>query len=303
MANLIMMATAFCPAHITGFFKAELNKKDSKQLGSLGAGFSIQKGVKTTVTIRNKTKHDISNFTIKVNGFESGDMKVSELVLSKFSTKNKYLNVTHEIDVPVGYGFGSSAAVALSLAIALNDALDCKLSKIQVAQIAHDVEIECKTGLGDVLASYYGGFEIRDKPGAPGIGHVQKITLNKISIIMICFSPISTSKFIKEKLPQINGLGGKMVNKLLESKNYEHFQEMSLEFAKYVNVMTPRMNKVVDELSQNNIKCGIALFGETIFSMIPKENENKVLKILEKFSDGIIIKSELDDTGARVLNN
>ena len=150
MANLIMMATAFCPAHITGFFKAELNKKDSKQLGSLGAGFSIQKGVKTTVTIRNKTKHDISNFTIKVNGFESGDMKVSELVLSKFSTKNKYLNVTHEIDVPVGYGFGSSAAVALSLAIALNDALDCKLSKIQVAQIAHDVEIECKTGLGDV---------------------------------------------------------------------------------------------------------------------------------------------------------
>ena len=297
------MTTAFCPAHITGFFKAELSKKDSKQLGSLGAGFSIQKGVKTTVTIRNKTKHDISNFTIKVNGFESGDMKVSELVLSKFSTKNKYLNVTHEIDVPVGYGFGSSAAVALSLAIALNDALDCKLSKIQVAQIAHDVEIECKTGLGDVLASYYGGFEIRDKPGAPGIGHVQKITLNKISIIMICFSPISTSKFIKEKLPQINGLGGKMVNKLLESKNYEHFQEMSLEFAKYVNVMTPRMNKVVDELSQNNIKCGIALFGETIFSMIPKENENKVLKILEKFSDGIIIKSELDNTGARVLNN
>ena len=40
--------------------------------------FSIQKGVKTTVTIRNKTKHDISNFTIMVNGFESGDMKVSE---------------------------------------------------------------------------------------------------------------------------------------------------------------------------------------------------------------------------------
>ena len=297
------MTTAFCPAHITGFFKAELDKEDSKQLGSLGAGFSIQKGVKTTVTIRNKTKHDISNFTIKVDGFESGDMRVSEVVLSKFSTKGKFVDIIHEIDVPVGYGFGSSAAVALSLSIALNDALECKLSKIKVAQIAHDVEIECKTGLGDVLASYYGGFEIRDKSGAPGIGHVQKITLNKISIIMICFSPISTSKFIKERLPRINGLGGKMVNKLLESKNYEHFQEMSLEFAKYVDVMTPRMQKVVNELSKNNIKCGIALFGETIFSMIPKENENKILEILEKYSDGIIIKSELDDIGARVLYN
>ena len=297
------MATAFCPAHITGFFKAELDKEDSKQLGSLGAGFSIQKGVKTTVTIRNKTKHDISNFVIKVNGFESGDMRVSELVLSKFSTKGKFVDITHGIDVPVGYGFGCSAAVALSLSIALNDALNCKLTKIEVAQIAHGVEIECKTGLGDVLASYYGGFEIRDKPGAPGIGHVQNITLNKISIIMICFSPISTSKFIKERLPRINGLGGKMVNELLKSKNYEHFQEMSLEFAKYVDVMTPRMQKVVNELSKNNIKCGIALFGETIFSMIPKENENKILKILEKYSDGIIIKSELDNTGARVLYN
>ena len=297
------MATAFCPAHITGFFKAELDKEDSKQLGSLGAGFSIQKGVKTTVTIRNKTKHDISNFAIKVNGFESGDMRVSEVVLSKFSTEGKFVDIIHEIDVPVGYGFGCSAAVALSLSIALNDALESRLSKIKVAQIAHDVEIECKTGLGDVLASYYGGFEIRDKPGAPGIGHVQKITLDKISIIMICFSPISTSKFIKEKLSQINGLGGKIVNNLLESKNYEHFQEMSLEFAKYVNVMTPRMQKVVNQLSKNNIKCGIALFGETIFSMVPKEKENNVLEILEKFSDGIIIKSKLDDTGARILYN
>jgi pantoate kinase len=297
------MATAFCPAHITGFFKAELDNKDSKQLGSLGAGFSIQKGVKTTVTVRKKTKHDISNFTIKVNGFESGDMRVSEVVLSKFSTEEKFVDVIHEINVPVGYGFGSSAAVALSLSIALNDALECKLSKIEVAQIAHDVEIECKTGLGDVLASYHGGFEIRDKPGAPGVGHVEKINLDKISIIMICFSPISTNKFIKERLPQINGLGGKMVNKLLESKNYEHFQEMSLEFAKYVDVMTPRMQKVVNELSKNNIKCGIALFGETIFSMIPEKSEKKVLEILEKYSDGIIIKSELDNAGARVLYN
>ena len=78
---------------------------------------------------------------------------------------------------------------------------------------------------------------------------------------------------------------------------------MSLEFAKYVDVMTPRMQKIVNELTQNGMKCGIALFGETIFSMIPKEDEDKVLEILEKYSDGVIINSELDNIGARVLNN
>jgi len=40
-----------------------------------------------------------------------------------------------------------------------------------------------------------------------------------------------------------------MVNRLLESKDYEHFQDMSLEFAKYVDVMTPRMQRIVDKLT------------------------------------------------------
>jgi pantoate kinase len=295
------MATAFCPAHITGFFKAELDKDDSKQLGSLGAGFSIQKGVKTTVTIRDKTKHDIANFTIKVNGFESGDMRVSELVLSKFSTKGKFIDVTHEIDVPVGYGFGCSAAVALSLSIALNDALGCKLSKIQVAQIAHDVEIECKTGLGDVLASYHGGFEIRVKPGAPGIGEVKKIdSKEKRDVIIICFNPISTKKFLKERISTINGLGGKMVNKLIESNDTEEFQDMSVKFAKYVDVITPKMNEVITLLHKNGIKCGVALFGETIFSLVTKDQKSKVKKILKQFDEGLIITSKIDNSGARL---
>ena len=296
-----MIATAFCPAHITGFFKAELGKEDSKQLGSLGAGFSIQKGVKTIVTIRDKTKHDISNFAIKVNGFESGDMQVSELVLSRFSTEGKFLDITHEIDVPVGYGFGCSAAVALSLAIALNDALDSKLSKIKVAQIAHDVEIECKTGLGDVLASYHGGFEIRVKSGAPGIGQIKKINLKeKRDVVIICFNPISTKKFLKEKLSLINGLGGKMVDKLIVNNDTEEFQDMSIKFARYVNVVTPKMNKVINILHRNKIKCGVALFGETIFSLVTKEEKNKVKEILKQFNDGLVISSRIDNLGARL---
>ena len=172
-----MRAKAFSPAHITGFFKAELDGKEPNQLGSLGAGFSIQKGVKTTVNVRSKTEHDINNYAIRVKGFNTGDIRVSEYVLNEFLLDEKYFDVTHEIDVPVGYGFGCSGAVALSLAIALNDALKYGYTKTKVAQIAHKAEIKCQTGLGDVLASYHGGFEIRTKSGAPGIGEVQRLSL------------------------------------------------------------------------------------------------------------------------------
>ena len=303
-----MEATAFCPAHITGFFKAHLEDKHNalENLGSMGAGFSIKQGVTTRVRIDTKSNQK-ANFRITTSGYQSDKTDISEYVLSEFfklgKFSDKFFDIEHHISIPVGYGLGSSSAVALSLSFALDQALKTKLDKTMIGQIAHNAEVNCKTGLGDVLASFYGGFEIRVKPGAPGIGHVEKILTDKISIIMICFSPISTNKFIKERLSQINGLGGKMVNRLLESKNYEHFQDMSLEFAKYVDVITPRMQKLVNELSENKIKCGIALFGETVFSMIPKQNEDNVLEILQKYTDGILIKSELDNAGARVLSN
>ena len=303
-----MEATAFCPAHITGFFKAHLDNDQNnlENLGSMGAGFSIKQGVTTKVKIDTKEKQE-SNFRIITKGYQSDKTDISEFILNEFlklgKFSNKFFEIEHDISIPVGYGLGSSGAVALSLSFALDQALETKLDKITIGQIAHNAELNCKTGLGDVLASFHGGFEIRVKPGAPGIGRVEKISTDKVSVIMICFSPISTNMFIKERLSQINGLGGKMVNKLMESKNYEHFQEMSLEFANYVDVMTPRMQKLVNELSDNNIKCGVALFGETIFSIIPKEDENEILEILQKYPDGIIIKSELDDVGARVLYN
>ena len=296
-----MRAKAFSPAHITGFFKAELDGKEPNQLGSLGAGFSIQKGVKTIVNVRSKTEHDINNYTIKVKGFNTGDIRVSEYVLNEFLLDEKYFDVTHEIDVPVGYGFGCSGAVALSLAIALNDALKYGYTKTKVAQIAHKAEIKCQTGLGDVLASYHGGFEIRTKSGAPGVGEVQRITpKEKLEVMIICFNPISTKKFLKEKISLINGLGGKMVQKLVKSQDMDEFQDMSIKFAKYIHVITPKMNKVIKDLHDNGIKCGIALFGETIFSLVPKDKKQKALEILKKYDDGIIITSRIDNSGARL---
>ena len=303
-----MKATAFCPAHITGFFKAylEQNQRFSEKLGSMGAGFSIKKGVTTQVIISPITNQDL-NFRISSKGYQSVKTDVSEFVLNEFlklgDFKGLFFDINHNISIPVGYGLGSSSAVALSLAYALDKVLQTKLDHNEIGKIAHNAEVNCKTGLGDVLASYHGGFEVRVKPGAPGIGQVEKINIEPLSIIMICFSPISTNKFLKERLLQINGLGGKMVNRLLESKDYEHFQDMSLEFAKYVDVMTPRMEKIIEELATNKIKCGVALFGETIFSMVPNDKEEQVLKIFETYSDGIVIKSELDNLGARILKN
>ena len=239
-----MESTAFCPAHITGFFKAQVSdhRKNLENVGSMGAGFSINQGVTSRITVRKKNNEKM-NFRITTNGYQSDKTDVSEFVLNEFlklgNFSDKFFDIEHEISVPVGYGLGSSSAVALSLSFALDQALNTKLDRTLIGQIAHNAEVNCKTGLGDVLASFHGGFEIRVKAGAPGIGAVEKIHADNISVIMICFSPISTNKFIKERLSKINGLGGKMVNRLLESKNYEHFQAMSLYAARWAQIENP----------------------------------------------------------------
>ena len=51
---------------------------------------------------------------------------------------------------------------------------------------------------------------------------------------------------------------------------------------------------------KNGIKCGVALFGETIFSLVTKDEKNKVKEILKQFDDGLIITSKIDSSGARL---
>ncbi len=293
-----MQAVAFCPGHITGFFKAELDQKRPELQGSLGAGFCIKEGVTTSVKV---TPSDKPHFKIKVTGYQTDNTQVSEFVINEFfklAKESYFIDVEHHIAIPVGYGLGSSGAVALSLAFALNKAMGTNLSRTQVGQMAHDAEIYCKTGLGTVLSSYYGGFEIRTKQGAPGIGSLKKVH-NNSSAIMICFSPISTKEFMKTELSRLNGLGGRMVNKLLKSRDTMEFLDMSLEFAKYIRVITPKMDAVINDLHNNGIKCGVAMFGETVFTLVPKSKEDQVMKILKKY-DGIVIQSKIDKSGARV---
>ncbi|MBM3895311.1 MAG: GHMP kinase [Thaumarchaeota archaeon] len=294
-----MRGVAFCPAHITGFFKADLESTSPESRGSLGAGFSIQNGVTTTVSARRSEEKD---FQLKITGYIPYNTLVSEFIVKKFLDlidENYFIDVHHDILVPVGYGLGCSAAVALSLSLALDQALGTNLSRTEIGQIAHNAEISCNTGLGDVLAAFHGGFEIRTKSGAPGIGTVEKIDTEYNSVIMVCFAPISTPEFLRDRLSSINGLGGKMVHKLLQSKDTNEFQDMSLEFAKYIKVVTPKMQTVIDELKEKGIKCGVALFGETIFVLSAPKLEDKVLNILKKY-DGIIIKSKIDGFGARL---
>jgi pantoate kinase len=59
------------------------------------------------------------------------------------------------------------------------------------------------------------------------------------------------------------------------------------------------MQQVIDDLAHHGFKSGVAMFGETIFTLVPKSKESQVVRILEKYN-AMVIKTEIDKSGARV---
>jgi len=251
-----------------------------------------------------------SSFRIKINGTPTKSAEVSEQVTNSFRShaeKDYEIFVDHEVKVPIGSGFGSSGAGALSLALALNEALNLGLSRIETAQIAHITEVKCKTGLGTVLAETFGGVEIRVEPGAPGIGKIKPIPVNDDYVVAcLNFGRLSTKKNLSDEeiRHRINESGKKLVDKLIANPNPANFMAFSHCFAEDVGLISPRMRKVLEETDNTGITCSMAMFGETIFSLIKQNETEEILKILRRHapSENSAFITEIDFKGARLID-
>jgi pantoate kinase len=299
-------AKAFTPCHITGIFEIFDKSADALHVGSRGAGVSLSEGVETTATVRKS----LNNFLqVKINGSVSNSAKVSQHVVNTFrgylkEKENLEIIVEHCTKVPIGAGLGTSGAATLSLALALNEVFDLGMSKLEVAQLAHKVEVECKTGLGTVIAETFGGLEIRVKAGAPGIGEIQLVTVPEdVVVACIVFAPLSTKRFLtnEETRRRINELGGKLVDKLVEKPNFINLMKLSRQFAEHVGLITDKVRSVLKEADEANFICSMPMFGESVFTLIERERTERLLEIFRRYDAEKIVVSEIDREGARLL--
>src|SRR6266516_3079679 len=168
-SSMVSEGEAFCPGHVTAFFEV-VEDPDPRKKGSRGAGLCLGLGVHPVARLREAPRPSID---ILVNGRRNtADVtrKVAEKILAGGSFEVKILS---ESPLPVSQGFGVSAAAAVSTALALDDALDRRTPRAELVAIAHETEVECGTGLGDVVPASLGGMDLRWKPGAPGYGEVR----------------------------------------------------------------------------------------------------------------------------------
>jgi len=286
-----MKATAFAPGHISGFFEP-VYEQDMARTGSRGAGLSISLGAMSEVFAEHSTKQD---FDVYINNKKS-NAPVTKLALGYLIGDNPIkVVVKTKYDLPFGQGFGMSAACALSATYALSKTVNLSLSDAMKA--AHFAEVQLKTGLGDVMASSFGGIEIRKSPGLPPWGIIEHIPGKCDLVLCIIGNKLDTKKILEDprKTTKVVDYGKYCTKKILESPSIENLFSLSQIFTKKTGLAENRVLDAIDVASKFGI-ASMCMLGNSIFAFGKTE---ELFKTLSSF--GEVIVCNVDEGGARVL--
>lgn len=263
--------TAFCPGHISGYFLPVIHE-DPTSSGSIGAGIVISEGVRVVAE-----KSTVSSVTVFQTDRSGTPVKISDsspILMDLLS----YLQVKASIEtcchLPIGSGYGMSAAALLGTVYALNTLYRLNLSPLECIRIAHRIEVQHRSGLGDVSACQGGGFVIRKTPGPDG-DIIREMDIRPIYALTI--SPIKTSSVLSSP---------EMMNRISQSfpdripKTLDDIMSLSREFAEKSGLISDEIRSVLTACDTENIPASMTMLGCGVFA-IGKRAE----PVLKKFGD------------------
>ncbi len=289
-----MQATAFAPAHISGFFEPVFHQVEGERSGSRGAGINLTLGALTTVSIKQATTPTID---VTINNKSSPAPVTKQAIKNLIHNTPLHLTVNTTLSLPVGQGLGMSGAGALSATLAL--ARIAQLSRVDALKAAHLAEVQLRTGLGDVIASNFGGIEIRREPGLPPWGLIEHIPGDFSVIICVVGKKMNTKTILSdtEKLQEIASHGRYCIKKLLEKPSIEHFFSLSQQFTEKTMLATSKIKNALAVANTHGM-ASMCMLGNAVFATGDISTLSTVLAPYGK-----LYFCQVDQTGARLFQN
>jgi pantoate kinase len=235
------------------------------------------------------------NFEIFINDKKS-DAPVTKLAL-KYLIGEKPIHVVAKtkLELPVGQGFGMSAAGALSASLALAKIVG--VSNTEALKASHCAEVQLRTGLGDVFASYFGGVEIRRAAGLPPWGTIEHIPCKCELVLCVIGKKIDTKKVLTDptKIENITAVGRYCTKKLLENPSIENLFSLSQVFTKKTGLADKRVLEAIEAANHFGM-ASMCMLGNSVFAI---GDTNKLCQTLSLF--GKVYVCTVDEQGARIL--
>ncbi len=290
---MVSQGEAFCPGHVTAFFEV-CEDPDPRKKGSRGAGLSLSLGVRTVARVRKASRPSLEVF---VNG-KRAKAEVTEAAARKVLGDGAYeVKILSETPLPISQGFGVSAAAALSTTLALDAALGLALPRDELVARAHEAEVECGTGLGDVVPASLGGMDLRLEPGAPGHADVRRFEVRKGLLLAVVGPEIPTKSVLRDpqRVSAINRHGRECVREFAKDPTFENLFDLGNRFAEQTGLASRTTLEVI-RASRMFGRAAMAMLGNSIFAEADRE---ELATLYLKF--GTLMRCEIDNEGARVL--
>lgn len=295
-ARLRASAKAFAPAHVTGFFEICDEAPDPARIGSRGAGFSVRLGVTSRVTLHDEGWQGID---LKVNGqpFDASTTRSAiELMLGE--QKDVGVEVEQTMDLPVSQGFGMSAAGALSASLALGSVL--QRPRRESVWAAHCAEVTQRSGLGDVVGSALGGFEVRSEPGCEPYGKIERFKTGEPTddvLLAVVDEAISTKRILQDPRHRttIKERGAAALAAFQQDVGLRQFCDASRRFSLDTRLASDRVNRVYNELERLAL-VSQCMLGGSVFAF---GRSAEVRQRLSRY--GPVFQTKIDFEGARLL--
>jgi pantoate kinase len=290
---MVSEGEAFCPGHVTAFFEV-LEDPNPRRKGSRGAGLCLSLGVHTLARVRDAPRPSVD---ILVNDRRQ-KAEVTQRVVEKLrGSRSMEIKILSETPLPVSQGFGVSAAAALSTALALDDALGLGTPRNELVAIAHETDVECGTGLGDVVPASLGGMDLRLKPGGPEVADVRSIPVKADLLLAVLGAEIPTRNILRDpgKVAAINRVGGHLVDEFAQGPTLDRLFDLGNRFAEDAGLVSRTVLEVV-RASRMFGRAAMAMLGNSIFAI---GNTEQLATLYRKF--GTLQRCEVASVGARVL--
>ncbi|MEA2055568.1 MAG: pantoate kinase [Candidatus Thermoplasmatota archaeon] len=287
-----MKAIAFAPGHISAFFEPIYNNSNIYRTGSRGAGINVSLGAISKVTAKESAEQ---LFEFYINGKKVNSPVVNLAFRHMLGETKIHTIVKTNLELPIGQGFGMSSASALSATYALAEILNCP--KTDAMKASHFAEVQLKTGLGDVVASCFGGIEIRKEPGLPPWGIIEHIPGNYDVVLCVIGKELGTKKILldQSKLSGIMSYGKYCTKKLLEAPSIENLFLLSQTFTEKTKLANKKVLDAI-KLVNNFGMASMCMLGNSVFA-IGKTND--ISTALLQFGNVYICK--VDECGASLL--
>ncbi|MGI0148063.1 MAG: pantoate kinase [Thermoplasmata archaeon] len=290
---MVSEGEAFCPGHVTAFFEVH-DDPNPRAKGSRGAGLTLSLGMRTVARVRDAPRPSVD---VIVNERRQ-KAEVTQRVVEKLADSRSFeIKIVSETHLPVSQGFGVSAAAALSTALALNEALGQGLPRSELVAIAHETEVECGTGLGDVVPASLGGMDLRLKPGAANRGEVRTFPV-KADLLLVVLGPEILTKSVlldASKVAAINRFGGALVDEFAQSPILERLFDLGNRFAEETGLASRTVLEVI-RASRMFGRATMTMLGNSLFAT---GNTDQLATLYRRF--GTLQRCEVDNEGARVL--